>query len=373
MQLQSLNEDYGRIKEELRLEKQRNEQLTLQLQELKKQPHAQPPQQQQPLQSKPPSSFHQQPVWDSVHRVRPMFLGSLSPVSEVEALYELTTKLLSKVTPAAEELEHLEATLGELQEQVARRTEDMQELQELREALSIKFRHSEEHIHQLLGTTLTTDSSETDIHEASERITCLIQKLLSRVPGTSVPSMPKEDRLLCRLKPTLHSKLTNLPQLPSLSSLIRCLDEINTLDVIECENLLSVYPEPMHKVFEEQFCASEFATLHASCEKMNEKYCQSYSLEMALQGKDSFLSLDDVHKKLAAMLPIAQKKLMLLSVKKQSSNLTPDMMCIVCSSNPRNVRFHPCGHGVLCSTCAQRVTHCPFCREMIQERQKLFL
>ena len=41
-----------------------------------------------------------------------------------------------------------------------------------------------------------------------------------------------------------------------------------------------------------------------------------------------------------------------------SSNAEP---CFLCES-PVDVKFEPCGHAMMCSTCAQRAKKCPHCK-----------
>ena len=41
-----------------------------------------------------------------------------------------------------------------------------------------------------------------------------------------------------------------------------------------------------------------------------------------------------------------------------SSNQEP---CFLCES-PVDVKFEPCGHAMMCSTCAERAKKCPQCK-----------
>ena len=36
-------------------------------------------------------------------------------------------------------------------------------------------------------------------------------------------------------------------------------------------------------------------------------------------------------------------------------------LCFLCES-PVDVKFEPCGHAMMCSTCAQRARKCPECK-----------
>ncbi|KAH3756525.1 hypothetical protein Pelo_11636 [Pelomyxa schiedti] len=46
--------------------------------------------------------------------------------------------------------------------------------------------------------------------------------------------------------------------------------------------------------------------------------------------------------------------------------------CVVCTANSRDTLFMPCRHLICCSTCAEIVDACPFCRQPIATKIKVF-
>jgi hypothetical protein len=36
--------------------------------------------------------------------------------------------------------------------------------------------------------------------------------------------------------------------------------------------------------------------------------------------------------------------------------------CFMCGESPVDIKFEPCGHAMMCSTCAQRAKKCPQCK-----------
>ena len=56
----------------------------------------------------------------------------------------------------------------------------------------------------------------------------------------------------------------------------------------------------------------------------------------------------------------------------QTENRTPAPQCVCCWSSSRDVMFRPCKHVVACSTCAERLTACPICREAIAEKEIVY-
>ena len=46
-------------------------------------------------------------------------------------------------------------------------------------------------------------------------------------------------------------------------------------------------------------------------------------------------------------------------------------LCMMCTSDPIAVTFHPCGHQVACSQCSSRMKQCFSCHERIQEKVRM--
>ncbi|XP_055373289.1 mitochondrial E3 ubiquitin protein ligase 1 [Condylostylus longicornis] len=55
-------------------------------------------------------------------------------------------------------------------------------------------------------------------------------------------------------------------------------------------------------------------------------------------------------------------------------HLTEDQLCVVCSTNPKEVIILPCGHVCLCEDCSQKIKdNCPVCRSLINSRAAAFI
>ncbi|XP_064552480.1 mitochondrial E3 ubiquitin protein ligase 1 [Drosophila montana] len=54
--------------------------------------------------------------------------------------------------------------------------------------------------------------------------------------------------------------------------------------------------------------------------------------------------------------------------------LTQDQLCVVCSTNPKEIILLPCGHVCLCEDCAQKIDiSCPVCRSKIDSKAAAFI
>ena len=47
------------------------------------------------------------------------------------------------------------------------------------------------------------------------------------------------------------------------------------------------------------------------------------------------------------------------------STIGGETTCIVCMTHPKTHLAAPCGHQCACATCADRMQHCPYCREPV--------
>ncbi|EDV38877.1 uncharacterized protein Dana_GF25023 [Drosophila ananassae] len=55
-------------------------------------------------------------------------------------------------------------------------------------------------------------------------------------------------------------------------------------------------------------------------------------------------------------------------------NMSEDQLCVVCSTNPKEVILLPCGHVCLCEDCAQKISiACPVCRGNIASKAAAFI
>ncbi|XP_017843810.2 mitochondrial E3 ubiquitin protein ligase 1 [Drosophila busckii] len=54
--------------------------------------------------------------------------------------------------------------------------------------------------------------------------------------------------------------------------------------------------------------------------------------------------------------------------------LSQDQLCVVCSTNPKEIILLPCGHVCLCEDCAQKIeVTCPVCRCKIESKAAAFI
>ncbi|XP_016989214.1 mitochondrial E3 ubiquitin protein ligase 1-like [Drosophila rhopaloa] len=54
--------------------------------------------------------------------------------------------------------------------------------------------------------------------------------------------------------------------------------------------------------------------------------------------------------------------------------LSQDQLCVVCSSNPKEIILLPCGHVCLCEDCSQKISNtCPVCRGKIVSKAAAFI
>ncbi|XP_052847282.1 mitochondrial E3 ubiquitin protein ligase 1 [Drosophila gunungcola] len=54
--------------------------------------------------------------------------------------------------------------------------------------------------------------------------------------------------------------------------------------------------------------------------------------------------------------------------------LSQDQLCVVCSTNPKEIILLPCGHVCLCEDCAQKISiTCPVCRANIASKAAAFI
>uniref|UniRef100_A0A7S2V1X5 RING-type domain-containing protein n=1 Tax=Fibrocapsa japonica TaxID=94617 RepID=A0A7S2V1X5_9STRA len=60
------------------------------------------------------------------------------------------------------------------------------------------------------------------------------------------------------------------------------------------------------------------------------------------------------------------------AIAKRMEDIRDQQICIVCASQPINCALVPCGHLVLCTDCASKVTECPLDRQLIQKRVQVY-
>lgn len=47
--------------------------------------------------------------------------------------------------------------------------------------------------------------------------------------------------------------------------------------------------------------------------------------------------------------------------------------CIVCQDRDVYYAFHPCGHTNVCDKCSEKMSHCPTCRKLIENKMRVYL
>ena len=60
------------------------------------------------------------------------------------------------------------------------------------------------------------------------------------------------------------------------------------------------------------------------------------------------------------------------NIKQREAQLRHQYDCHICYERHFDIILVPCGH-VLCHQCSPNATHCYFCRERIERKQKIFL
>ena len=60
--------------------------------------------------------------------------------------------------------------------------------------------------------------------------------------------------------------------------------------------------------------------------------------------------------------------------KVRDSELTEDLVCVVCRSNPREIILLDCGHVCLCEDCSEGINgECPICRASIRSKYPAYI
>ncbi|KAH3758623.1 hypothetical protein Pelo_9534 [Pelomyxa schiedti] len=331
--------------------------------------------------------------------------GSGVAFSELNSVHGVITQLQPQLITAAAEVMRFEECLTRVREQCQTLRErtgalesELLKLTELRDILVKERNDLEMKCNQVLGKAFTSQSSGSDIRKASDKIKSLTQKVLETLPHDGTPPLvpSKDSGNLIASTPTPFEKLVCLDAPPfSLKSITDNLMLLQSCKLNECPKLLDKYSllakECSDLSSQIQFLEKERSDLFLSCKELDQSYQQSYLFHNALEGNAEFIGLPNVRQKLCALLPEAQQQLMGLLGQAGSScppgstaspspapscgtlPVSNEILCIVCDERPRNVRLHPCGHGVLCSECAAFLRKCPFCRSPIQDKQKLFL
>lgn len=74
----------------------------------------------------------------------------------------------------------------------------------------------------------------------------------------------------------------------------------------------------------------------------------------------------DLFKQISKYKKVAQK------YKEKHKNLLSKNECSICMENQRQIIFHPCNHFVSCEKCSIKFNSCPFCKQVIISKNKIF-
>ncbi|KAH3765464.1 2-isopropylmalate synthase [Pelomyxa schiedti] len=270
---------------------------------------------------------------------------------ELSTAFKVTTKLRLQLKKAAPLLVSLEESVSALMPFLQSATErnqaldvHLRELSTLREALEKAAEESDRRCKEILGQTLTVESSESEIQKCSRNISSLMKKLLGIQPLSSpfntedqrTQSIPSKDvNKLMTLKPWLLQKSLEPPPTPSSTSgpFTLVLQEItdtvsltqggctnfdNCLKVIEKHTVIhqelntqAALAQRLHKEIEE---------LLSTCHVLNKAHNHKFLVMRGLEGDEQFMSHPDVWSQLSELLPQAQQAIVELSLSKATSS-----------------------------------------------------
>ncbi|KAH3731953.1 TIR protein [Pelomyxa schiedti] len=364
-------------------------------------------------------------------------------MEELNMMFKLAVQFQFQIQATASELVVLVDSLAKVKhclqvttEQNAALEEKLQALTKKKNTLAAAHEECEVQCNNVLGKSLTIQSSESEIQQCSSNILALTRKFLRTKCTDSKLVVPSKDTQNLPLYPQTFTFPNTVkygsasyqapapaPPTVSLVALTSTLLKLQEFQLTECNRLIA-----QHAVISKE-CTEQSDVCHQlqqdiegmklSCGKLDETYKHMFMLKRGLEGDESFMSHPVVWAELSELLPASQQALIALVLEQKasststltttdalssstalqsgtttattqsqqpgctapvsigpqqvSSDANQTLPCIVCDERPRNIRLHPCGHGVLCTECAALVRKCPFCRDPIQEKQKLFL
>ncbi|KAH3766985.1 phosphatidylinositol 4-phosphate 5-kinase 8 [Pelomyxa schiedti] len=270
---------------------------------------------------------------------------------ELSTAFKVATKFRSQLKNAAPLLVSLEESDSELKQFLESYTErnqslevHLRDLSALKEVLEKAVEESDTRCKEILGQTLTVESSESEIQQCSRNISSLMKKLLGIKPSPrnneeqGKPSVPAKDiNKLMALKPWLLLKSMEPPP-PTTSSgpftlLLRDITADTVLSTqggcIKFDNCVKVLDQhtALHKECNAQAALSQrlhkkIGELLEPCQGLNEAYQSKYMVMRGLEGDEQFMSHPDVWSQLSELLPHAQQAVMDVMVSKCTSSTT---------------------------------------------------
>ncbi|KAH3761620.1 Ubiquitin-ribosomal protein L40 fusion protein [Pelomyxa schiedti] len=257
-------------------------------------------------------------------------------------------------------------------------------------------------LQHILCEDLSTKNTEQELENASQTLLELMVKCSQikvnvepPLPGIRNKSSAPEAQNLESLLSSLTSDgivdargIQQIQEMPSLTHLSRLPKEYEgQMAVKEIEETNSKLAAAKQNLQSEQ----------KRCENILQQFNDASGFFTALQCDATATMTPEMHEKVKSSLVAAQKQVMLLLAMKKVASLqnplvgapgtttvspfspatTPSdhnrTLCTECDSEPISVTFHPCGHSVCCSSCANVLKKCPFplCRVPIQARNGL--
>ncbi|KAH3759178.1 hypothetical protein Pelo_9011 [Pelomyxa schiedti] len=273
---------------------------------------------------------------------------------ELSTAFKVATKLRSQLKKAAPLLVSLEHSVSMLKQFLESATErnlslevHLKDLSTLRKELEKVLEQSDTRCKQVLGQTLTVESSESEIQQCSRNLSSLMKKLLgiNTLPSSGrneekergTREVPTKDiNNLMSLKPWLLNSLEPPP--PSSSS--TCVPFSLLLREITTDTVLSTQGggyndfDKCHAVIDQHTvlhkeCTSQAALgqrLHkeiedllSTCQGLNEAHNRKYMLMRGLEGDEQFMSHPDVWSQLSDLLPRSLQSVMDVMVSKSTA------------------------------------------------------
>ncbi|KAH3722578.1 hypothetical protein Pelo_18716 [Pelomyxa schiedti] len=292
---------------------------------------------------------------------------------ELSTAFKVATKLrsqLQKAAPLLVSLEHSVSVLKQFLESATERNlsleDHLKDLSTLRKELEKAVDESDSRCKQVLGQTLTVESSESEIQQCSRSLSSLMKKLLEIKTLSSSSGNNEEKEQGTRAVPTkgkfqphiypvfslcTHTGINNLMALkpwlllkplepPPPSSSSTCvpfsllLREITTDTVLStqgggCNDFYRCHTViDQHTVLHKE-CTSQAALgqrLHkeiedllSTCQGLTEAHNRKYMLMRGLEGDEQFMSHPDVWSQLSDLLPRSLQSVVDVMVSKSAS------------------------------------------------------
>ncbi|KAH3765462.1 Phosphatidylinositol 4-phosphate 5-kinase 4 [Pelomyxa schiedti] len=272
---------------------------------------------------------------------------------ELSTAFRVTTRLrsqLKKAAPLLVSLEQSVSALKQILESTAKSNQSLdvhlRNLSNLRETLEKVVEGSDRRRKEILGQTLTVESSEPEIQQCFRNISSLTKKLLGIKPLLSGNKEEQGTLAVPSQEPNAHTDINNImtlkpwlllkslePPPPSTNPFPLLLRELtdtvvllthrgsndfdNCLKVIEQHTVL--YKECSTQAALGQRLHKEIDDLLSTCQGLKEAHKCKYMVMRGLEGEEQFMTHPDVWSQLSELLPHAQQSVMDVMVSKCTS------------------------------------------------------